>query len=100
MDKFEEWLLNGKQGDAITLFEIFKAAPEDGSGARTKRRNNMAANGLKELYSVTNSGEEGYFLETAYYTRKKDAFNKVAHWLNIGDRAAVGIVNVTPDVYK
>lgn len=30
---FEEWLLNGKQGDAITLFEIFKAAPEDGSGA-------------------------------------------------------------------
>ena len=57
-------------------------------------------NSLKELYCVSNSGECGYFVETMYYTRRKDAFDKVAYWLNIGDYATVSTINVMPEAYK
>ena len=38
---FEEWLLNGKQGDALELFEIFKEAPEHEAPEGTEGKNEI-----------------------------------------------------------
>ena len=52
------------------------------------------------LYLVVNSGNEGYFCEPMYYTRKYSANVRVEYWKNIGDTAKIIKYLVTEEVYR